>query len=136
MSGVHLRVDVGAERYALPVEDILEVARIGEVTPLPGAGRPFLGVHNLRGEVLPVIDLGALLDVGAASAPDQIVVAQAGGLKAGLAVDAIVGVSELPSPDTATDSPALEGAALVDDALVGVVDVAGALRRLAAQERT
>lgn len=114
---------MGGEHYALPVGDVSEVADIGELTPLPGAPRPFLGIRNLRGEVLPVIDLAGALAIEAAGEPRRIVVAQAGALRAGLAVESVEGVLELTGPQLPTEAPALKGAALVDDTLVGIVDV-------------
>ena len=60
MSGLHVRVRVADEHYALPVADVLEVAELGEVTPVPGAGAAVLGVRNLRGQVLPVVDLATV----------------------------------------------------------------------------
>ncbi len=129
---MHVRVHMGGEHYALPVDDVREITPVGELTPLPGATRPFIGVRNLRGEVLPVIDLADLLGVQGAGEPQRLVVAQAGTLRAGLAVESVIGVSDIPLPDTPTDSPALRGAALVDGALVGVVDVAHALNGLVA----
>ena len=57
MMGVHLRLRVGGERYALPIENVLEVTPLGELSGVPGAGGAVLGVRNLRGQVLPVFDL-------------------------------------------------------------------------------
>jgi purine-binding chemotaxis protein CheW len=52
---------LGHERYALETEHILEVARPGEPTPVPGASNLLRGLVNRRGEVLPVFDLRKLL---------------------------------------------------------------------------
>ena len=57
MIAVHVRLRVGRERYALPIENVLEVAELGSLSALPGAGAAVLGVRNLRGQVLPVFDL-------------------------------------------------------------------------------
>ncbi|MEA2168964.1 MAG: purine-binding chemotaxis protein CheW [Solirubrobacteraceae bacterium] len=125
---VHMRM--GSEHYALSIHEVHEVADLGEVTPLPGAPRPFLGVRNLRGEVLPVIDLAGLLGVEAAGPPERVVVAQTGAFRAGLAVEAVVGVVELPESDTPVESAALKGAVLVDGTLIGIVDLPEALAGL------
>jgi purine-binding chemotaxis protein CheW len=117
---------VANEHYALPVADVLEVAALGEVTPVPGAGAAVLGVRNVRGQVLPVVDLAAVLGL-AASSPERIVIAEHGGRKAGLAVDSVVGVEELPEASEAIESHHLTGAALVDGVLVGEVDIASVL---------
>jgi len=128
MSGVHVRVRVGAEDYALPVEDVLEVTELGHVTPLPGAGAGVLGVRNLRGQVIPILDLATLLDVDRTRSPERIVVAVDGDRRAGLAVDAVVDVEVVGEASEAVESPLLSGAVLIDDALVGVVDVRALLR--------
>jgi purine-binding chemotaxis protein CheW len=128
VSGVHVRVRVGGEHYALPVTGVLEVAPMGEISPVPGAPRPVLGVRNLRGQVLPVVDLGAVLGIEAAGSPSRILVAESGFRRAGLAVDSVLGVAELPEATTAVDSGCLAGAVLVDGDLVGVVDVDATLR--------
>ena len=136
MSHLHLRVDIGEEHYAVPVDHVQEVTRIGDLTPVPGAESPILGATNLRGEVLPIVDLAAMLGVGVEADPDQIVVTEFGALRAGMAVGKVVGVSEMAAPDIPTDAPMLHGAVLVDGALIGVLDIAGALEALAAKGRT
>jgi chemotaxis signal transduction protein len=126
VSRLHVRVRVADEQYALAVEDVLEVAELGEVTPVPGAGAAVLGVRNLRGQVLPVIDLASVLELPPAQA-ERIVIAERGGLRAGFAVDAVAGVEQLPKASEEVDSQYLAGAALADGALVGVIDVGSVL---------
>jgi purine-binding chemotaxis protein CheW len=123
MSTLHVRVLVSDEEYALPVDDVLEVAELGEVTPVPGAGNALLGIRNLGGRVLPVVDLAAVFGLARADAPNHIVVADRGGTSAGLAVNSVQGVEQLPEASEEVDSPYLLGAALTGGALVGVVDV-------------
>jgi purine-binding chemotaxis protein CheW len=52
---------VASREYALPVEDVIEVVRMVAVTPLPDAPSSVTGVINMRGHVIPVIDLCARL---------------------------------------------------------------------------
>ena len=126
MSRLHVRVQVADEHYALPVADVLEVAELGDVTPVPGAGPAVLGVRNLRGQVLPVVDLATIFEVAPGKA-ERIVIAERGGLRAGLAVDAVAGVEQLPEATEEVGSGHLVGAALADGALVGVIDVESVL---------
>ena len=121
-----MRVLVADEHYALPVADVLEVAELGDVTPVPGAGAAVLGVRNLRGQVLPVVDLATVFEL-APGHPERIVIAERGDLRAGLAVDAIDGVEELPEASEEVDSRHLTGAALADGVLVGVIDIESVL---------
>ena len=52
-----------------------------------------------------------------------MLVAERRGTRAGFAVDEVTDVGELPVADQQTDSRLLSGATLVDDSLVGVIDV-------------
>jgi purine-binding chemotaxis protein CheW len=122
MSGVHVRVRVAAEHYALPVEQVLEVADLGEIAPVPGSPPEILGVRNLRGQVIPVIALATLLGLGG-DRPSRVVVAESGELHAGLVVDEVVDVGELPPVSEQIESDYLLGALLVDGQLVGVLDL-------------
>jgi purine-binding chemotaxis protein CheW len=45
------------ERYALETRLLREIVRFADFTPVPGAADFLLGVTNLRGEILPVVDL-------------------------------------------------------------------------------
>lgn len=132
MTSLHVRVGVAGEDYALAVDDVLEVAEVGEISPVPGASPALLGVRNLRGQVLPVIDLAGVLGLGRSTSPERIVIAEDRGRRAGLAVDSVAGVENLPPASEPADSPHLKGAALTGGALVGVVELASVLD--AAQE--
>lgn len=120
---VHVRVRVGGESYALPVENVLEVAELGEIAPVPGAAPSVLGVRNLRGQVLPVFDLARIFGIPREGTSARLLVAEDGPRRAGFAIDEVTDVGDLPDPDEEGESPFLRGAALVGDALVGVVDV-------------
>ncbi len=133
MSAVYLLARVRDERYAFPVEVVREVARGLEVTPVPGAPPAVRGVHNLRGEVIPVVELAMLLGLGGGEA-QSVVVAEHAGRRAGLAVDELLDVTELADELETAEAP-LAGAALVDGELVGVVDVGAILDALEAPDR-
>lgn len=122
---MYLLARVRDERYAFRVDTVREVARDLEVTPVPGAPPAVRGVHNLRGEVLPVVQLATLLGVGGGEA-QCVVVAEDGGRRAGLAVDELLDVTDLPSGLETAEAP-LVGSAMVDGDLIGVVDVAAIL---------
>jgi purine-binding chemotaxis protein CheW len=122
MSGVHVRVRVAAEHYALPVEQVLEVADLGEIASVPGSPPEILGVRNLRGQVIPVIALATLLGLSG-DQPSRVVVAESGELHAGLVVDDVVDVGELPPVSEQIESDYLLGALLIDGQLVGVLDL-------------
>lgn len=50
-------IQLGGQQYALPTSAVRELVRIKELTPVPGSPSYIRGLLNLRGTVLPVIDL-------------------------------------------------------------------------------
>ncbi|HUX47543.1 MAG TPA: chemotaxis protein CheW, partial [Desulfosporosinus sp.] len=48
---------LGQEEYAMPIEVVREITRLGEVRSIPQAPSYVLGLINLRGKAIPVIDL-------------------------------------------------------------------------------
>lgn len=52
---------IGRERYAIETKFVEEIMRRGVITPIPDSAEVLLGVMNLRGEILAVMDLGLLL---------------------------------------------------------------------------
>jgi purine-binding chemotaxis protein CheW len=123
VTGIHVRLRVGAERYALPVDHVLEVAELGEIAPVPGTQGAVLGVRNLHGEVVPVFDLAAIFGIGRQDPPQRLLVAEQGGRRAGFAVDDVSDVDELADAVEETESELLSGAVVAADGLVGIIDV-------------
>jgi purine-binding chemotaxis protein CheW len=122
MSAVCVRICVAREHYALPVEQVLEVAEPGDLAPVPGSPAQIVGVRNLRGQVVPVISLATLLGLPNEE-PRRIVVAELGARRAGLAVESVLDVGEPPGSFEPTEFPYLSGAILIDGTLVGLLDV-------------
>lgn len=57
---LHLVVQIGSDRYAIPARDIAEVLPLVELKALPGAPRGVAGLLDCRGTAIPVVDLNAL----------------------------------------------------------------------------
>jgi purine-binding chemotaxis protein CheW len=94
-TGVKLAIlRVGGAVYALDVAHMREVVRWQTITPLPVAPRLIEGVIDLRGAVVPVVDLARVLGGGTVSAGPtaRIAIVEADGLVMGLAVDAALEV--------------------------------------------
>ncbi len=95
-------VSVGSASYGLPLENVQEVIGVRSVTRVFHAPSALAGIINLRGEVLPILDLPVLLGseahVGKISEARIVVVREASGLKrrAGLRVDALLGLLDVP----------------------------------------
>jgi chemotaxis signal transduction protein len=133
---MHLRIRLGTEHYALDLDHVLEVVELGDITPVPGSGANLIGLRNLRGEILPALDLSALLGVVGEKAPRSLVVVADGERRAGLAVDELIDLSQLPAATTSVDSLLVRESVLLEGALVGVVDVSAMLGSFAGSPAT
>ena len=100
--------EVCGQEYALPVANVREIVRIMQITPLPNAPMMIEGVIDLRGAVVPVLDLAKILGrgVGNSDLSARIVVLEAEGLVFGLWVSAATDVLTLSDADL-EDVPAL-----------------------------
>jgi purine-binding chemotaxis protein CheW len=134
MSRIYVRARVGDDQYAFPVEQVLEVTNLDEITPVPGAPAAVMGVRNLRGQLLPVIDLAAVTGVSAAGIRRRVVVSDDGVRRAGLAVDEVQDVGELPGAREVFDRPYFDEAVIVDGRLVGLVKIGEVLESVAVGE--
>lgn len=92
---VTCRID--REVFALPVKQVQEILRVSALTRVPHAPFPVRGVTNLRGYVLPVVDLRVRLGM----APDEpgprhrVMVVHSRGRLIGLLVDAVEQVTQI-----------------------------------------
>lgn len=55
-SNAYLTFALGEEKFAIPVDHVQEVVEFGQVTKVPNAPGYMLGIINLRGRVLPLLD--------------------------------------------------------------------------------
>jgi purine-binding chemotaxis protein CheW len=61
---------LGAEFYGIPVSEVREILRPIDLFPVPGMGTSVEGVVNLRGEIIPIMKMVALLGMQSASGED------------------------------------------------------------------
>lgn len=79
---------LGNEEYAITVERVREVVKADRITRVPGAPSYVRGIINLRGRVVPVIDLRQRLGLGAATLErPRIMVVEDGPALVGMLVD-------------------------------------------------
>jgi chemotaxis signal transduction protein len=126
----YVRLRLAAERYAVPVEHVIEVAGLGALAAVPGTRPELLGVCSLRGQILPVVDLALLLRVPHPAPASLLLVTEVEQLQAGFAVDEVSDVGALADPAEDTESELLLGATLIDGELIGVLDVPQVFARL------
>jgi purine-binding chemotaxis protein CheW len=89
--------DLGAESYAVPIAMVREIVRLGDLTRVPNAPPHIRGVMNLRGRVLPVVELRTRLGLPALDPTPaaRIVVAEVRGRLLGYLVDRVAQVTRI-----------------------------------------
>lgn len=133
-NGKYLTFLTGGEGYGLPVLKVREIMKVMEITPVPQVPSYVRGVINLRGKVIPVVDLRLKFGMPACDATDQtcIIVVEANAVdrKAmmGLLVD---GVSEVLNIQAAEiEQPPAFGDGVRTDYMQGVAKVKGTVKIL------
>lgn len=99
------------ERYAVESRYVREVAPLENLTPLPCTPAFVLGIVNLRGEILSVIDIKKFFDLPEKGLTDlnKVIVLQSGDMVFGILADAITGVRRIPVTEIQSSLPTLTG---------------------------
>jgi purine-binding chemotaxis protein CheW len=123
----HVLFRLEKDRYALPLAAIREVVVAPESwTRVPRSPRAMKGVMNLRGRVVPVIDLRVLLELsgGAAEGPGRVVLLDRGRRELGLLISEVDGIESLEKvgPPAPKASMAVKGLARLGALPVTVLD--------------
>jgi purine-binding chemotaxis protein CheW len=100
---------LGEERYGVDVSAVLGVEAMPELTPIPGAPPPWIGVVNIRGTLVPVLDthsyMGQRTD-DSTSEEARVVLVSDSQMTVGLLVDDVADVGNVPIDEI---RPALGG---------------------------
>jgi purine-binding chemotaxis protein CheW len=137
MSTRHVSFVLAGGSYCLPVDRVVQILRNENVLHVPKAPPFVVGVVNLRGDVIPVLDLRMRLGLPAEDSGRRrrILVAQLGKRSYGLLVDEVREIVELEEGAVSEDSATLFGArspyvsavARKGEALYLLLDLAAAL---------
>lgn len=127
-----LLFELADQRFALPLTDVVELTRACALQALPEAPELVLGVLNLRGQVVPVLDLRRRFRLPELElAPSHFfVLSRIAGRLVALRVDRLLGTETLDvvpvqaSPHLPADLRHLSGVATVADGVVLIYDVA------------
>jgi len=111
---------LGQERYGVESKQIREVVPLRELTTLSGTPAFILGAVNVRGRILPVLDLKVFFELPRQGLTDmnKLLVLEGAAGELGILADAIVGVSKLALRDLQPALPTLTGAR--KDLLLGI----------------
>lgn len=117
---------VSDRRYGLPLSAVERIVRVVDVTSLPKAPEIVLGVVNVQGRVIPVINVRRRfrLPEREIALTDQMVIAHAGRRPIALVVDSVTGVLEyseqevVAAQDVLPELEYVEGVVKLDDGLI------------------
>ncbi|MEW6432428.1 MAG: chemotaxis protein CheW [Myxococcota bacterium] len=124
----HVVFRLERDRYALPLAAIREVVVAPEqYTRVPRAPPSVKGVMNLRGRVVPVVDLKSLLGVATPTSlpASKVVLLDRGRRELGLLVTEVDGIESIEKVAGARASPAVRGLARVGALAITVLDPDG-----------
>jgi purine-binding chemotaxis protein CheW len=134
LAGKYLTVVLENEAYGLNVLKIREIIRVQKITPVPQMPAFVKGVINLRGRVIPIVDLRVKFDLKAEFAERtcivvvQVKLAQEQTVQMGLIVDS---VEEVVTLNASEIEPTPEFGAKLDTAyLLGMAKVKGQVKTL------
>lgn len=129
--------EVENELYGVDIANVESIIRMQALTHLPNTPRFIDGVTNLRGEVVPIINLRKRfsMEPKEPTRETRIMIANLGGVKAGLVVDAVAQVSRITEEDMevppqmlqTSHSAFIRSIAHLDEHLVILLDLAKVL---------
>jgi purine-binding chemotaxis protein CheW len=124
---------IGTQEFCVDIMAVREIRGWTSATPIPHSPNYVRGVINLRGAVLPIVDLAARLGfaITEPSARSVIIVAHIGDRTVGLLVDAVSDILTVsddlvqPTPDVTCDTVKafVKGILAVDDRLISLVSL-------------
>ncbi|MCS6837278.1 MAG: chemotaxis protein CheW [Bdellovibrionaceae bacterium] len=104
----YLCFNLGKEEYAIPLLKVREVIGMPELTPIPQMPPYIMGMMNLRGNVITVMDLRSRLGIKSKSTQEEaVIIVEIGPINLGCAVDAVNSVISI-SPSEILEKPQLE----------------------------
>ncbi len=87
------------EEFAVPINEIRDIVQIPDITPIPNSPAYILGIMNLRGKIIPVLDLERrfMLKRENSEVPRHIMVAETNDMLLGVRVDKVTEVLQIPN---------------------------------------
>ena len=134
----HLIFTLGKETYGVPILKIQNIERKLDITPVPGTPTFVKGITNLRGKIIPVLDLKEKLGIGETEITDRMCIIivnvrkEAGVHTNGVMVDDVSNVEDIsdgyiePVPkyhNTQIDQEFMSGIGKVKDRVIILLDI-------------
>ncbi len=138
----YLVFTLAGARYAVPMSQVLEVVKLSNFTPVPNLPDWILGITSLRGDIVSIVDVRALLNLEPEDYADNhnLLVTQTfeGDITACLVVEQVAGIahvsaSQIQTIDTVSDdqlAPYVRGVHVHEGGLLSVLNLEGLLQSL------
>lgn len=124
---------LGREEYGVEINSVQEIIRAADITPVPGAPVHVNGVINLRGKIIPVVNLRRRFGLPEVEANEEqrIIIVEIGEKRLGMLVDSVSQVIRIPSaviedlPEEATslDENYIKGVGKLESRLIIILDL-------------
>jgi purine-binding chemotaxis protein CheW len=135
VAGKFLTFFLAEEEYGVEILKVSEIIGLLPVTRIPGAPASARGVVNLRGKVIPIIDLRLRFGMETVESTDEtcIIVVQFAQMKIGLVVDRVSEVIDIRGEDV--DPAPNFGSSVSNEFLLGIAKSSGSVKLLLDIER-
>ncbi|MDY0188288.1 MAG: chemotaxis protein CheW [Syntrophus sp. (in: bacteria)] len=113
---------LAGERYAIEARCVTETMPLRNLTYLPGLPGFILGIANVRGRILSVMDIKKFFDLPDSGLTDlhKLIVVRHGTMEVGIVADGLLGIQEIPKDSLQPSLPTLTG--VRENYLAGVTD--------------
>ncbi|WP_324360686.1 chemotaxis protein CheW [Acetivibrio sp.] len=131
LTSLYVAYELADEKYALKISDVYEIIKMQSITPIPNS-QPFLeGVINLRGKIIPVVNLHKRLGLVnyTPTKKTRIVVVKSRDEMIGIVVDKVnhvIRFSDIqPPPEmiAGIDGSYFEGIGITDEGVVSILKI-------------
>ena len=129
----YLTFTLGQEEYGVEILKVQEIKGYSAITPIPNTPAYVKGVMNLRGAIIPIVDLRAKLAMSEAAYNQftVVIVVRVGAKTVGVVVDAVSDVLNVPTDDiqatpdfgAQVDARFISGLAKAGEKLVILLDI-------------
>lgn len=124
---------IGKEEYGIEILKVQEILKVPKITKLPKSSNFILGVIDLRGKVIPIIDLSKKFGIKGdkIQTNSRTIVVDIEGKKVGLAIDSVSHVVKLSAGEIEPPPPVVKGIsgkyitgiAKLDEGFVVILDI-------------
>lgn len=129
----YLQFDLGSESYAIGLLSVKEVIPLPETTPLPNSPAHYIGIMNLRGQIISILDLRKKLKINPKKEglEEAVIIVEFDGVGIGVVVDSInrvlnIGldqITEVPEISTQINAQYIQGVFKGDKKLTILLDL-------------